>query len=362
MNPATDHIRIDTPVVLCAALLFIAVLTAEFGSAALQRTVTEMLIRVITVVGLYIFVGHSGVMSFGHIAFMGIGAYGVAWTSMDPAIKQYVLTGLPNFLAHAALPWLPASLLSGLLAALVALIAGSVVLRLAGITAAIATFSLLAIFNVVYSNWDSVTAGTSSIVGIPTPVGVWESLAFACAAVVAAHLHAVSRHGLALRAVREEPVAAKSCGIDAWRALLVAFVLSAFVCGVSGALDAQFLGVVNPDAYYLDRTFICLAMLAIGGAASLSGAVTGVVALSVLMELLVHLEKGVAFGSFTLQVPNGAQEIVVGLAMIFMLIRRPRGIVGHAEFRLPARASAVLTITHPPGSPRPHQPLKRRHP
>lgn len=332
MSTANPHRRLDTPLVLCAGLLAIAVAVALFGSGSLQRTATEMLIRVVTVVGLFIFIGHSGVMSFGHIAFMGVGAYGVAWTTMDPAIKQYVLTGLPGILKTAALPWLPASLLGALLAAVMALVAGSVILRLTGIAASIATFSLLAIFNVVYSNWDTVTAGTSSIVGIPTPVGLWEALGFACAAIVVARVHAVSRHGLALRAVREEPVAARSCGVDAWRHLMVAFVLSAFVCGLAGALDAQVLGVVNPDAYYLDRTFICLAMLVIGGMASLSGAVTGVVSISVLIELLVRLEKGVSLGTVTLQAPSGTQEIVVGIAMIVMLVRRPRGLVGMHEF------------------------------
>jgi branched-chain amino acid transport system permease protein len=340
--PPSSH---DTPVLLCLALLATTALVTGFAGDAAQRSLAEILIRVVTVVGIYIFVGHSGVMSFGHVAFMGIGAYGVAWTSMEPSIKRYVLTGLPEWLQQASLPWLPASLLAGLLAALVAALAGAVILRLVGIAAAIATFALLAIFNVVYSNWDSVTAGTSSIVGIPTPVGAWQALAFACGAVWLAHAHARSGSGLALRAVREEPVAARSCGIDAWKVQWIAFVLSAFVCGVAGALDAQFLGVVNPDAYYLGRTFTCLAMLVIGGVASLSGAVTGVLAVSALIELLVRLEKGVALGSWLLQIPNGAQEVIVGLAMIVMLIRRPNGLLGHAEWHWP-----TFGMTRPGGA------------
>lgn len=349
MTSHHDHRRLDTPFLLCLGLLALVALVAAFGAPGLQRTLVEMLIRVVTVVGLYIFIGHSGVMSFGHVAFMGIGAYAVAWTTMEPAIKGNVLPGLPSFLLDSVLPWLPATLGAAVLAALVALVAGSVILRLAGIAASIATFALLAIFNVVYSNWDSVTAGTSSIVGIPTPVGLWQALAFACVAIVIAHAHGISRHGLALRAVREEPVAARSCAVDAWQALLVAFVLSAFVCGLAGALDAQFLGVVNPDAFYLGRTFICLAMLVIGGATSLTGAVTGVVAISALVEALVRLEKGVALGGFTLQAPNGTQEIVVGLVMIVVLIRRPRGIAGGRELGWPKWRA----VRPSPLSPRP---------
>lgn len=329
--------RLETPVLLCLALALLAVLSLA-GSNSLQRTATEVLIRVVMVVGMFIFIGHSGLISFGHMAFVGIGAYGVAWTTMEPSIKQYVLTGLPDLLQQAALPWVPASLLAGLLAAAVALLAGAVILRLNGIAASIATFSLLAIFNVVYSNWDSVTAGSSSIVGVPTTVGVLQALAFAVAAIALAHWHGVSRFGLALRAVREEPVAARSCGINAWRQLLVAFVLSAFVCGLGGALDAQFLGVVNPDAYYLGRTFICLAMLIVGGSTSLSGAVTGVMVISALIEVLIRLETGVSIAGMELQIPSGGQELFTGIAMVLALILRPAGLMQGRDWQWPRTA------------------------
>lgn len=339
MHSFIQRHRLDTPLLLGLALLLLAALSFT-GSASLQRTVTEMLIRLVMVVGLFIFIGHSGVMSFGHLAFVGIGAYGVAWLTLDPAIKPMLLPGLPELLLHTTVPWIPASLLAALLAAVVALLVGSVILRLSGIAASIATFSLLAIFNVVYANWDSVTAGSSSIVGIPTPVEVWQALAFALVAIALAHWHGISRFGLALRAVREEPVAASSCGINAWRQLLLAFVLSAFVCGLGGALDAQFLGVVNPDAYYLGRTFTCLTMLVIGGSASLSGAVTGVLVLSALIEMLLRLESGVTLAGMRLQLPTGSQEIVVGLLMMLMLIRRPAGLMRGRDWHWPRRLSA----------------------
>jgi branched-chain amino acid transport system permease protein len=148
--------------------------------------------------------------------------------------------------------------------------------------------------------------------------------------------------------VREEPVAAQSCGINAWRQLLVAFVLSAFVCGLGGGLDAQFLGVVNPDAYYLSRTFTCLTMLVIGGSASLSGAVTGVIVLSALIELLVRFEAGVTFGGITLQLPTGSQEIVVGVVMVLMLIRRPTGLMRGRDWFWPApNAQAKASLKAP---------------
>ena len=327
-----DH-QLDTPLLLSLLLLTLMLLAELFGAPGLQRTLTETLIRLVVVVGLYLFIGNSGVMSFGHVAFMGVGAYVAAWTTMDPAIKQFVLPGLPALLQTASLHWLLATLLAGLFTALVGLLCGALILRLTGIAASIASFALLAIFNVVYSNWDSVTAGTSSIVGIPTAVQLWQAGAFAIAAIVLAHFYSISRFGLALRSVREEPVASLSCGVNAYRQLLMAFVLSTLVCGVGGALDAQYLGVVNPDAYYLGRTFFCLAMLVVGGVSTLSGAVTGVLALSALTELLNRLEAGIHIGTLTLSIPTGAQEIVIGVLMIGVLIVRPKGLVGSREWR-----------------------------
>ena len=110
-------------------------------------------------------------------------------------------------------------------------------------------------------------------------------------------------------------------------------MLSAFICGVAGGLDAQYLGVVNPDAYYLGRSFTLLAMLVVGGVRTLTGAVTGVLLLSALTELLNRLESGVHWGSLTLSLPAGAQEIVIGVLMILILILRPRGLVGAREWQ-----------------------------
>ncbi|MEJ7139011.1 branched-chain amino acid ABC transporter permease [Amphibiibacter pelophylacis] len=325
MNPSSLAARHRDALLLAAVLLALAAL-ASVAAPGLQRTLTEGLIRVVTVLGLFVFVGQSGVISFGHIAFMGVGAYAAAWLTMDPAIKPFVLGGLPEWLQALSLPWWQATLAGGALAAVAAAVTGIAILRLTGIAASIATFSLLAIFNVVYSSWDSVTAGTSSIVGVPTTVGIPQALGVALLALLLAEIHRHSRWGLALQAVREEPVAAQSCGIRALRMKLIAFVLSALVCGAAGALNAQYLGVVSPDEYYLPRTFITLAMLVIGGMSSLRGAVGGTVLISLLMELLTRLEAGVTLGSTTLALPHGAQEIAIGLLMIVMLIVRPHGL------------------------------------
>jgi branched-chain amino acid transport system permease protein len=323
---------IATPVILTLLLLVIAALTWQFGSRAFNRTVVEMFINIMVVAGLYVFVGNSGLLSFGHISFMCLGAYMTAWLTIPPMMKSVTLKGLPSWLLHMQLPMWVATPISGLFAALFALIVGRVIMRLSGIAASIATFGLLGVVNNVYSNWDSVTGGQGSIVGTPATMNVWIGWLGAAVAIAIAYLYAISRSGLALRATRDEAVAASASGIDIVRERLIAFVVSAFIIGLAGALYAHFLSIVNPGSFYLRTTFVTLSMLVVGGMYSLSGAVSGVVVISALIEMFRNLEKGVSVGGLTIALPNGVQEIAIGIITIVILIYLPTGLTRNREF------------------------------
>ena len=323
---------ISTPVILTLLLLAIAALTWQFGGRAFNRTVVEMFINIMVVAGLYVFVGNSGLLSFGHISFMCLGAYMTAWLTIPPVMKSVTLKGLPSWLLHTQLPMWVATPISGLFAALFALIVGRVIMRLSGIAASIATFGLLGVVNNVYSNWDSVTGGQGSIVGTPATMNVWIGWLGAAVAIAIAYLYAISRSGLALRATRDEAVAASASGIDIVRERLIAFVVSAFIIGLSGALYAHFLSIVNPGSFYLRTTFITLSMLVVGGIYSLSGAVAGVVVISALIEMFRNLERGVSLGGLTIALPNGIQEIAIGIVTIVILMYLPTGLTRNREF------------------------------
>ena len=122
------------------------------------------------VVGLYVFIGNSGILSFGHIGFVCIGAYAAGWATADPSWKQLMLSGLPSFLQDEEYPFLVAQAGAMVLPAIVALALGAAIMRLRGIGASIATFAFLIIIQSWYSNWDSVTAGASSLARLPTVV------------------------------------------------------------------------------------------------------------------------------------------------------------------------------------------------
>ena len=210
-------------------------LADAFAGGPLARTVTEMFIRVMIVVGLYTFIGNSGVISFGHIGFMCLGAYATAWFSIPPLMKRYSLRGLPDIIAaqSIAVPGLarfsrrssPGS---------IAYLFGRILMRLSGIAASIATFAMLAVINTVYSNWQSVTGATSSIVGIPMRTGLWTGLAGAVVAIVAAYLYSISRSGpRAARLARRGSRGQRARRRHRPRAS-VAFVLSALIIGLAG--------------------------------------------------------------------------------------------------------------------------------
>ncbi|MEO9338491.1 branched-chain amino acid ABC transporter permease [Mesorhizobium sp. SB112] len=328
---------IITPVLLSLLLIAITLITVMTGSRPFNQTVIDVLVRVIFVVGLYIFIGNSGVLSFGHIGFTCLGAYAAAWLTINPIMKSSALPGLPEWLLQTRLPYWQAAVLASLFAGVAALIFGRVLMRLSGIAASIATFAVLAMINTIYSNWDSVTGGTSSVVGIPIIRTIWPYLIGAVVAIFIAWAHAISRSGLALRAARDEPIAASASGVDIPKERLVAFVVSGAVMGLGGALMAHSIGVVTPDTFYLSLTFTTLSMLVVGGMGSLSGGVIGVVLLSALIQALRWLEAGVPIGESTFAMPKGLQEIALGIIMIVILALRPSGLMGNREVTLPRR-------------------------
>ena len=324
----------STPLLLIAIMLVFVLAVPLLGDKSMARMAAQTMIRVTFVVGLWIFVGNSGVVSFGHAGYMAIGAYCSAWLTLKPQMKGLFLPDLWPFLANAEWHVFPAAVASGLLAAGVAVISGAAILRLTGIAASIATFAFLAIIYTVYSSWEGVTGATSSVVGLARYADQWVTFAWASATVLAAAWYANSASGLALRATREDEVAASASGINMYRHRLISLVVSAFFTGVAGALFGHSLGVLNPTSFYLGVTFITLAMLVVVGFGSLTGAVTGVLVLSILIEGLVRMERGMEFGETTLALPTGAQEIIIGIVMILVLILRPAGLTGGRELRL----------------------------
>ncbi len=206
-------------------------------------------------------------------------------------------------------------------------------MRLSGLPAGIATFAVLGITNNVISYWDKIGPGVTSLSLVPES-GIWTLAVGALIVIGVAFAYQSSPWGRRLRATREDPQAAQAAGINVHRERLVAFVISGALAGFAGGLLVHELGSITTDQVYLELTFTTLAMLVVGGASSLLGAVIGALLISALDSFLSDAEQGVHIVvSFTL--PTGTRLVAIGAVMAAVLILRPAGITGGREARLP---------------------------
>lgn len=316
--------RLPIVLALTVALVVFCLLVQQYGSEELKTTTVTGLVDLVMVVGLYTFVGNSGVLSFGHAGFMAVGAYASALLMIPILTKGALLPSLPTFLANASFAPVPAALTAAGVALLLAVVAGIPIVRLAGIQASIATFSFLAIVQVVIGNWTSLTRGQMTMTGIPISISVVEPLLWAVVAIAIAYAYKQSRFGFRLRATREDALSARGLGIAVGRERFLAFVVSAFIVGISGYLYAREVGSFSPENFYLEITFITIAMLIIGGRNSLAGAIVGPVVVTVLLEVLRQSENS----ALPVTIPNGSRDIAFGALTIVVLILRPDGLMG----------------------------------
>ena len=291
-------------------------------------------INAVLVVGLQAFVGNTGVMSFGHVAFMGLGAYAAGIMTVPVAEKAVFLTGLPGFLQSTTAPIVLAVVIGGGVALVCGLAVGPLVVRLPESTASIMTFAILVVTNNVLQNATSFTRGNQTFIGVPQAATfplVFGSLA-AMVALTAAFKW--SPAGLRARAVREDPVSAESSGIRVSTARLWPFALSAFVTGVGGALWALDVTAFSPNSFYLSQSIGAIAMMILGGYRSVTGVILGATVMSVWLELVRHIENGLTFGSLHVRPLPGLSQLFLGVALVLVLRWRPAGLVGSRELQL----------------------------
>lgn len=330
------------PILWAITLLLIVVMVMGLGNLTLQKTLIDALIKLMVVIGLYVFIGNSGILSFGHVGLMMIGAYAAAWQTCCPKTKKLFIPGLPDYLLTHQVPFIVSVILSGALAALVALIAGSVLMRLSGIAASIGTFAFLMVMYSFYLRWDPWTRGASTMTGLPVETTPWVMLAFIVVVMFAAFFYTRSRFGLSAKASRDDEVASKAAGVNVVGQRLLSFVVSAFIVGMAGALFGHFLGILTVDSFGLPLTFITLSMLVVGGMQSLSGAVLGSIVISTLFEALRQLEIGFDVGGGSvIALPGGGREVGIGILMLVILIFRRNGLTANREIYWPFRGDAM---------------------
>ncbi len=326
MRAARGALELAAPV----GLVIGAALLGALVSRSTEIYFINALVAVSMVVAIYVFVGNSGVLSFGHISFVAVGVWTAGVLSVPEQEKPAFMPYLFDFLRDTTVGNVPSLLAAGIVAGVFALLVGLPLMRLSGLAAGIATFAVLEITNNILRYYEKVGPGLNTFSSVPETTDLRQAAIGAVAVIVAAFAYQRSRFGRQLRATREDPAAARAVGVSIYRQRLGAFALSGFLAGLAGGLYVHFLPI-NVDAVYLDLTFITLAMLVIGGTTSLWGAVVGALAVSALDSMLANAENGLELLGRTLEVPAGTRIVVVSALMALVLILRPSGLTGGRE-------------------------------
>lgn len=313
-------------------LITITALVGANGTPSFQDTVTAILCNLIIVIGLQVFVGNSGVYSFGQLGFATAGAYVAAFLTLPAAFALLQTPGLPQFIVDAHLGALSSTLIAAAISALLAVVVGLPLMRTSTLAIPISTFAFLIVVYDVIANWNRVTGGSSGLVNIPTTTSVESAALWAGAAVILALVYKWSASGYRLQATREDEVAARSIGVSVMRERLIAFGLSGALCGIGGALAVHQSGVLNPATFYFGATVTTMTMLVVGGARSVFGAVIGAIAIATVNELLRGVENGASlFGAISIGEAPGLAAIGLGLILLATMIAMPGGLSGGRE-------------------------------
>ena len=313
------------------ALLALAGFWASFLSNARAIEFENALVFAAIVISLYVFIGNSGVVSFGHIAFFLVGAYAAGELSIPQDTKASILPNVFSIIGDHSVGNFWSLVIAALAGGIFASVVGIPLMRLSGLAAGIATFAVLEITQNILGNWEKIGPGPLTLSTVPQTTDLWQATIGAIAVACVAFGYQLTPLGRKLRATREDPFAAQAAGIDVHRQRLWAFTLSGALAGFAGGLFIHFQSTINADVY-LDYTFLTLAMLVVGGSRSLLGAVVGALVVSGIDSFFGDAETDAISW---LHVGAGTSSVVVAAFMAAVLVFLPRGLTGGREFAIP---------------------------
>ena len=304
-------------------LLFFALQALSAGVLSTYQNKVLLLvgINIILAVSLNVATGYLGQLPLGHAGFMAVGAYTSA------LFTKY--STLPEPVAFAA-----GLILGALMACLFGVLIGIPALRLSGDYLAILTLGFGEIIRITLNNIDNVLGfslfyGAKGLKNIPKYSDLLS--VFLCVVLTCFFIHTMikSRHGRAVLAIRDNEIAAESCGIQTTYYKVMAFAFSAAFAGLAGGLYAGYLGVLDPASFDFMKSIEILVMVVLGGMGSMLGSILSATVLTILPEAL----RSVA----------DYRMVLYSVVLILMMIFRPGGLLGSYDFSLSRIISKVLS-------------------
>jgi branched-chain amino acid transport system permease protein len=349
MQDLNKQAKIVVFLLAAAALLALPLVAAEFGQGWV-RIMAIALLYVLLALGLNIVVGYAGLLDLGYVAFYAVGAYLFALLASPHLADnfEWIKASFPNGL-HLPI-WAVIPLAAGL-AAIAGMVLGAPTLKLRGDYLAIVTLGFGEIIRVFMNNLEypiNITNGPRGISQIDAmklgpidfgkPLQIGETtlpsvvlyyylfLALVVVTVVICQHLADSRIGRAWMAIREDEIAAKAMGLNTRNLKLLAFGMGATFGGVSGAMFASFQGFVSPESFSLMESVMIVAMVVLGGIGHIPGVILGAVLLAALPEVLRYVAgplQEMTDGRLDAAI---LRQLLIALAMISIMLLRPRGL------------------------------------
>ena len=338
---------------------------SQFGGVG-ERLITIALIDAIIVLGMQVFIGNTGILSFGHIGFGAIAGYAFAVSAISPVEKMKRIPDAPFGLTDVNVDPLLAVLIALAATLVVALVVGLGLARSGAesgaVSATVITLALLFVTHEVARNWPAVTggerAGLSFRIGgtLNGRVAIYVALFLA---ILVARLYAQSRGGRLAVAAREDDLAARAMGVNPLVQQMVALLISVAIVSVGASLRVYEKGSILPGDFFFNLTLVTLVMLIVGGRRSVSGALLGVAVITAGRELARRLGQdgfevfGVGLDGAPLDwiFRENLKTVFLGVSMLGFMIWRPSGLLDDWELDEWLHAKFRRSRESPPASP-----------
>lgn len=306
-----------------------------------QENFDEYKLRILNLCAIYTILGLSlnlingftGLFSLGHAGFMAVGAYTTALLTMPLTIKEknFFMAPLISPLDKIVWPFLPSLILGGVLAALIAFLIGAPVLRLKGDYLAIATLGFSEIIRVIFTNTQRLTNGALGLKDIPNKTNLYWSfgIAFLTLLIIVSLIN--SSYGRALKAIREDEIAAENMGINLFKHKILSFTMGAFFAGIGGGLLGNLIGTIDPLMFRFFLTYNILLIIVLGGMGSITGTIISSFIITISMEALRFLDERMNLGFVTIKGIPGLRMVVFSVLLMVVILFFRNGLMGTKE-------------------------------
>ncbi len=315
-----------------------------FALAALggpEQILVSLGIACVLAVAYQVFVGATGIISFGHMAFVAVGAYVAGLVTVPPSQRQALLPDLPEPLQGIYLTFPGALILAALVCAALAVVSGLVLMRMTGVAAGIATLGLLVIVNEVLRNSGSITRGTQTFFGVPAATNLISTGVIVLLTTLIALSFKFSKIGTLTRAARDDDLAFETLGGSVFRGRMWAWIISGALTGIGGALLAQQLTAFSPNSFFIADAVPIIVIVVLGGINSVAGSLVGAVFYVAWSQFMLVVESGDILG-LDLPVVAGIGQLTIGVGLILILRWRPHGLLNSSEVGVVARPARTI--------------------